>query len=203
MNVKKRTERIKREEGKVKEARYLIVIPMLVTLVCAWLDIWTNYASGMYTATVNDFINGKYIGTFMLQDGTDGVVTVYQHMPIMQGVTIFISVVRCVIGYLVPSILSIIIAMVWQQTVLKVKPYGLQSDKVGKAMFATVFYTLAFISCLIKYNLFTAIFVIIASFVYIFYIYAKCIDNRIKPKKKYEMTENELLLSHLNKKKEV
>lgn len=38
----------KNEQVKIKEARYLIIIPLLITVVCAWLDFWTNYEAGTY-----------------------------------------------------------------------------------------------------------------------------------------------------------
>lgn len=36
------------ERKKIQEARYIMFVPILITVICAWLDIWCTYSSGEY-----------------------------------------------------------------------------------------------------------------------------------------------------------
>lgn len=36
------------ERKRIQQTRYLIFVPILITVICAWLDIWCTYSSGAY-----------------------------------------------------------------------------------------------------------------------------------------------------------
>lgn len=157
----------KNEQVKIKEARYLIIIPLLITVVCAWLDFFTNYAAGAYA-----------------------------HHCIIDNV---LEIIRLCMGYFFPSLLSIVVAMIWQQGCMKDDVYGLREDKIGWCVIATVFYSVFFVSCLIKYNLATAITFCIATVIYGRWIYVNCLNEKIKFKNKKDMTEEELLKRYVKR----
>lgn len=156
-----------KDEIKIREGRYLIAIPILITVICGWLDIWTNITSGIF----------KECG----------------------GVEIATSIIRCAMGYLFPSLLSIVIAMVWQQVSMKDTPYGVEPGKIGTSVIWTVVYSVIFITCLIKYNITTAIILLSGTIAYVIWFYRVCLDKRLKHKNKNDMSEDELLLVYLNK----
>lgn len=156
-----------KDEIKIREGRYLIVIPILITFICGWLDIWTNIASGAFTE-------------YNLTEITT-------------------SLIRCAMGYLFPSLLSVVIAMIWQQVTMKDTPYGVEPGKIGTSVILTALYSTAFITCLIKYNIITAIILLIGTIIYIIWFYKVCLDKRLKFKNKNDMNEDELLQFYLNK----
>ena len=156
-----------KDEIKIREGRYLIAIPILITFICCWLDIWTNITSGGF--------NGYDLIEFIT------------------------NLIRCAMGYLFPSLLSIVVAMIWQQVTMKDTPYGVEPGKIGISVILTVLYSTAFITCLIKYNITTAIILLIGTIIYIIWFYKVCLDRRLKFKNKNDMNEDELLQSYLNK----
>ena len=91
--------------------------------------------------------------------------------------------------------------MIWQQINPSEVTYGIPRAKIGRSLFATVLYSVVFITCLIIYNIWTALFVILSSSIYIWYVYTYCLDERIKPKRKSQMTGDEIILQYLNKNK--
>lgn len=155
----------KKEQVKIKEARYLIIIPMLITIGCAWFDFLTNYVAGAYA-----------------QNGIRDNV---------------LEIIRLCMGYFFPSLLSIVVAMIWQQGCMKDDIYGLKEDKIGECVIATVIYSVAFLSCLIKYNIVTAITFCIVTVIYGRWIYINCLNEKIKLKDKKEMSEDELLKRYM------
>lgn len=156
-----------KDENKIKEGRYLIAIPILITLVCGWLDIWTNISSGAY----KDY----------------------------NSLEIITNLIRCAMGYLFPSLISIVIAMVWQQITMKDTPYGVEPDKIATSIILTVIYSTFFITCLIKYNIITALILLFITISYIIWFYKVCLDKRLKPKNKNDMNEDELLQCYIIK----
>lgn len=108
------------------------------------------------------------------------------------------TVIRCGMGYLFPSLLSIVVAMIWQQQGSSEELYGVRRGKIGYSVLTTVAYSVVFITCLIKYNIGTALAAVLALAMYVWYVYTFCIDERIKPKKKSQMSSDELLLHYLN-----
>lgn len=155
-----------KNKKKIKEGRNLIIIPLLITVICAWLDIWTKIASNAFS---------NYRWTECITD-----------------------IIRCAIGYLFPSLLSLVIAMVWQQVTMEEDmPYGVEPRKIGVAIIFTVIYSTVFITCLIKYNIQTAIVLLFGTVAYVIWFYRVCLDERLKRKK--DMSEDEMLQVYLKK----
>lgn len=155
-------------EKKIKTGRNLIIIPLLITGICGWLDIWTNITSGAFCG--------------------------------YSWIEITTSIIRCAMGYLFPSLLSLVITMVWQQvTTEEDSPYGVEPGKIGIAVICTVLYSTVFITCLIKYNIHTAITLLVVTLAYIIWSYCVCLDKRLKIKSKNDMNEDELLQAHIKK----
>lgn len=188
-----------KKQRKINEARYLIVIPLIITIICLWLDIWTSYANGSYSDKNTGVSKGEMIGQFVLQGETENLVVVYGVHNEANVIDNVASIIRCGMGYLFPSLLSIVIVMIWQQINSSGETYGVQRAKMSRSLAATVLYSLIFITCLIKYNIWTALFVVLSSVIYIWYVYTYCLDERIKPRHKSQMTGDEILLQHLNK----
>ena len=188
-----------KKQRKINEVRYLIVIPLVITVICLWLDVWTSYANGSYTDKDTGVSKGEMIGQFVLQSETENPVVVYSVHNDVNWIDNITSIIRCGLGYLFPALLSIVIVMIWQQINSKGETYGVQRAKTGWSLAATVLYSLIFITCLIKYNIWTALFVVLSSVIYIWYVYTYCLDERIKPRHKSQMTGDEILLQYLNK----
>jgi len=157
------------EKIKVKEGRYLIIIPLLITVICGWLDVWTNYTSGEFTDQ-----------------------SFYEMAK---------NIIRCAMGYLFPSLLSIVIAMIWQQSTMNNEdaPYGVEAGKIGPAIIWTALYSTVFLTCIINYDFTTAIALLTATLIYIVWFYISYLDKRLKIKSKNDMNEEELLSVYLNK----
>lgn len=156
-----------KKQRKINEARYLIVIPLVITIICLWLDVWTSYANGVYTDKNTNSSKGDMIGTFVLQNETENPVIVYNIHNDTDWIDNAATIIRCGMGYLFPSLLSIVIVMIWQQINPLEETYGVQKAKTGWSLFATVLYSVIFITCLIKYNIGTALFVVLSSIIYI------------------------------------
>ncbi len=157
-----------KSEKKIKTGKNLIIIPLLITVICGWLDIWTNITSGAFYG-------------YSLTE-------------------IVIDIIRCAMGYLFPSLLSLVITMVWQQIIAEEDaPYGVETGKIGVAVICTVLYSTIFITCLIKYNIQTAIILLVVTIAYIIWSYCVCLDKRLKMKNKNDMNEDELLQTYINK----
>lgn len=155
-----------KNKKKIKEGRNLIIIPLLISVICAWLDIWTKIASNAFS---------NYRWTECITD-----------------------IIRCAIGYLFPSLLSLVIAMVWQQVTMEEDiPYGVEPRKIRVAIIWTVIYSAGFISCLIMYNIQTAIVLLFLTVGYVIWFYRVCLDERLK--RKNDMSEDEMLQVYLKK----
>lgn len=182
------------EPYKIKEAIYLIIIPIIITAACAWIDIWTNINSNAYTqetviASVEAAINE-------LDTTKESVkINLYSDIGWQSATT---SIIRCIMGYFFPSLVSIIIVMIWQQTDQRNTSYGLERSKIFWAVITTLIYSLVFITCLIKYNLITAIILCVTTILYILWYLRWGLDRRIFKNKK-DMTQDEILEYHLNK----
>lgn len=189
------------EQIKIKEARYLIIIPLIITFVCAWLDIWTNYSMGEYS---KEAVKTTVQAIVSLEEGQDSLSKQIVTIDILDGqkwVASVTSIIRCCMGYLFPSLLSIVTAMIWQQVSLKDKPYGVGKGKVGATVIVTVFYSTIFITCLIKYNIFSAIVLCVFTLIYIIWFWIYGLDEHIKSKSKNKMTQDELIEYYLNSNK--
>ena len=153
------------EELKITEARYLIIIPIIITIVCGILDIVANISDDVYKSMI------PY--------------------------DVAVNILRSVIGYLFPSLLSIVVAMLWQQRFKREDLYGIKEDKCGYCLIVTVFYGTCFIACLMVYNLVTAIIFIALTIGYCVIIYKKCLNEKIVSKEK--KTQEELLCDYLQR----
>lgn len=172
---------------KIKEARYLIAIPLMVTAICLWLDLLTSYVYGNYEKeTITKTVTAVVSSMTGKEDIVVNIINEGNWKNVLE------TGLRCAIGYLFPSLLSITVALIWQQISIK-DTYALKNSKTGPVLVATVFYGLAFVSCLIAYNYITAVLFCLATAVYVIWFYCKGLDERIKPKNKIDMSEEELL----------
>lgn len=149
------------EQFKITEARYLMIIPLLITGACAALDIVTNFKYG----------NFQCMGWYE-----------FAH-------TIF----RCIIGYFFPSVLSLVIVMLWQQRVKREDIFGIRKETVGYCAVITVVIGIVFIICLILCYWFTDFIFLICMIAYGKSIYS-CLNEKVKGKRKEDKTQEELLL---------
>ena len=191
MKMEKNTQPMdENEKIKIKEARYLIIIPLVITVICLWFDILTNFVAGEYK---KEIITTTVVA--MLDTAVESNNVVVEILTETNWVDNLASILRCGIGYLFPSLLSIVVAMIWQQINLKDNSYNLNKKKTAKTIFATVLYSVAFISCLISYNAITATIFCVVSFIYIIWFYNNGLDNRIKIKK--DMSEDDFYAQYV------
>lgn len=188
-----------KESTRVKEAKYVIIIPILITIICALLDIISNINAGAYDNFMYNFNNTEIIGSYIAEGMTEGQNVLTVGILSANKADYFLNIVRCAMGYLFPSLISCVIAMIWQQVSLEEKPYGIAENRVFHSIIATVIYSFIFIIGLIAYNVVTAVLMCITSLIYSVYIYKECLDKRILSKQKDEKTEEELLTEFVNK----
>lgn len=153
------------EKTKTTEARYIIIIPLFITVICGVLDL----------ITVIDDLNEK-IHWFEFLNTT----------------------FRSAIGYAFPSLISIIIVMLYQQGILKREDlYGIKQNCIGICTGVTVCYSAFFIFCLVIYNLVTAIIFIALTIAYCIFIYKICLNEKITTKE--AKSQEELLSDFIQK----
>lgn len=148
------------DEVKVVEARYLIIIPILVTVVCAVIDTVANISHDYY----------KCMNIYEIAE----------------------NISRCIIGYFFPSLISIVVVMLWQRRFERTDIYGIKPDRVEYGTMITVFLGLFYIVCLMLYCLVVAIIFIICMGIYCKCIYS-CLNDEIKVKRKEDKTQEDLL----------
>ena len=187
------------EQRKVKEAWYFIAIPLIISIVCAWLDIYASFVTGEYNNASLNFDNAINVGSFITNESeTTGEIIIVKSITYSHG-NGFHKIIRCAMGYLFPSLISIVIAMIWQQVSMEEKPYGIISNKVFGSLIATLLYSVLFVSCLFMFNNTTAILICICSAVYAFYIGKHCLDKRILARDKNKMKQDEFIEDYIDK----
>lgn len=187
------------EQRKLKEAWYFIVIPLIISAVCAWLDIQASFVTGEYDKGSLSFDNAKNVGSFITDESeTTREIFIVKSLT-YDNENIFNKVIRCALGYFVPSLISIVIVMIWQQTTMEEQPYGLNRNKVFNAVVVTVLYSVLFISCLFMFNNITAAAMCLFSLAYAFYIGRFCLDKRILFQDKNKMSEEDFYKNFVNK----
>lgn len=188
-----------KERRALKEAWYFIVIPLIISIVCAWFDICANFVTGEYNNASLDFDSVTNVGTFITNESEPTKKVI-----IVKSITYghgnwFCKIVRCAMGYLFPSLISIVIAMIWQQVSMEEKPYGIIPNKVFGSLIVTLLYSVLFISCLFMFNDITAILICLCSAGYAFYIGKYCLDKRILARNKNKMKQDELIEIYVEK----
>ena len=187
------------ERRKVREAWYFIVIPLIIAIVCAWLDIYASFVTGEYSTASLDYENVTNVGSFIIDEAeTAGEVLVVKSITFGTE-NYFPKIARCAIGYLFSSLISIVIAMIWQQVSMEEKPYGIVHNKVFSSLIATLLYSVLFISCLFMFNNITAAVICLGSAVYAFYIGKYCLDKRILIRDKNKMKQVDFLENYIDK----
>lgn len=155
-----------KEEFKISEARYVIVIPILITCICVVLDIVANISAGYFDD--------------------------------MRVIEIAENICRNIVGYFFPSILSIVIVMLWQKRVKREDIYGIKNDKVGYCVIITCVFSTCFIIYLMLFKVFTAVVFIIGMGIYSILIY-KCLNEEIKVKNKKYKTQEDYLVEYCSR----
>lgn len=150
----------KDDEVKIVEARYLIIIPILITGVCVVIDIVANISHDYYKC--------------------------------MNICEIAENISRCIISSFFPSLISIVIVMLWQRRFDRSDIYGIKKGRVGYGAMLTVVLGLFYIVCLMLFGLVAAIVFIICMVIYCKCIYT-CLNEEIKVKRKEDKTQEELL----------
>lgn len=179
-----------KEEERIKKAKEFIWLPLFITVICAWLDMWTNYSSGAYDIQQVEIEVKNIIGLNIENNQVKLLVDLGKN-------NIYMTAIRCGAGYFFPSVISIVIAMISERINTNDESYGVMKEKVGSSLVATVIYSTLFLTCLIKYNVITATILVVSSIVYVIYIYS-CLDEKIRPTLKKDKNQRELLIEHYN-----
>lgn len=90
------------------------------------------------------------------------------------------NILRLVIGYFFPSLISLSFTMILQCSVFGDDIIGINRNYMWQTVAWTVAYAFFFVLCLSQYNIITAIIFIILSVIYILIFNNNCLDERIQ-----------------------
>lgn len=108
-------EEANKERKKIKDAWNCIVIPLIVTVICAWLDIYAGAATGEYINGSLNFDDAVNVGSFVTSESKSTMEVFIVKSLNYGSQDWFPGVIRCAVGYLFPSLISLVIVMMWQQ----------------------------------------------------------------------------------------